>query len=78
MNMTKKKDLDEIIRIAPMMAIMTTPAVVRAAAFCTAQDMANKGDNEGAMYLLKNYPRLGADTPSEAEMDSFLKSLLED
>lgn len=78
MDMTKKRDLDEIIKIAPMMAALTTPATALAAAFCTARDMANKGDNEGAMYLLKNHPTFGAETLSGADMDSFFKSLLED
>lgn len=78
MDMTNKRELDEIIRIAPILAALAGPAVVMAASFCTAQDMANKGDNEGAMYLLKNHPRLDTETPSNPNMNNFLKSLLED
>lgn len=81
MDMTEKRELDEIIKLAPMMAALTNSAVVMAAAFCVARDMADSGDDEGAMYLLKNHPLLhegASDEEDNKDEDNFFKSLLTD
>lgn len=58
LNAKVKNSVDGICAMAPMMADIGNPFVVTVAAFDTAREMVNRGEVEGAIYLLKTFPDL--------------------